>query len=353
MALSIGIVGLPNVGKSTLFEALTRKQVEIANYPFATIDPNVGVVAVPDERVDTLAALSGSEKTVYSTVEFNDIAGLIKGAHKGEGLGNAFLSHIREVDAVIYVLRAFTNPNIISTEESVHPLRDKETLDTELALKDLEVVERRLGALEKQARTGGTKEQKSELAVLQRARDILAEGAILYTSTLTEEERELLKAFQLLTLKPRLYLLNGTPEDSAPEMLQGFEVEGLPYVMVNIIDEFEGKDLASHERAELGLSGLDALIQKAYSLLGLITFLTTGPTETRAWQVHHGSTVREAAGVIHTDFAKHFIKADVIHWERLVELGGLKHARERGAVRLEGKEYIVQDGDVIEIRHGA
>lgn len=353
MSLSIGIVGLPNVGKSTLFEALTKNEVDRANYPFATIDPNVGVVPVPDKRVDMLAELSESDRKIYATVEFNDIAGLIKGAHKGEGLGNAFLSHIREVDAIVYVLRAFTSGDIINTEESVHPLRDKETLDTELALKDLETIERRLETVEKKAKSSSDKALKKEHAVLQRAFDVLKEGGILYGSDLTEEEREALGAYQLLTLKPRLYLLNGQPEDIAPDILTRFEAEGLPYAIVNVIDEHGGKELTGEEKEELGLTGLSDLINKAYSLLGLITFLTTGPQESRAWQVRRGATIREAAGVIHTDFEKKFIRADVISYDRLVELGGLKKAREKGAVRTEGKEYIVQDGDVVEIKHGA
>lgn len=349
--LSIGIIGLPNVGKSTLFEALTLKQVDRANYPFATIDPNVGVVAVPDERVDKLAELSHSERKVYATVEFNDIAGLIAGAHKGEGLGNSFLSHIREVDAIVYVLRAFKDPNIIQTLASIDPLAEKEILETELALKDLETVEKRLDSVSKKAKSGETKEVMFEISTLQKAKDILSEGKHLIVSSLTPEEIVFLKGFQLLTLKQRLFIFNGHTTDVSEDMINKLGSE--KYLIVNFKDELDVAGLTQKEKEEFGAGGLYSIIRAAYDLLGLITFLTTGEKETRAWQVHAGSTIKEAAGVIHTDFEKYFIKADVIGWEELLSLGGIKEAREKGALRLEGKEYIVQDGDVVEIRHGA
>jgi len=351
MALSIGIVGLPNVGKSTLFEALTQKQVDRANYPFATIDRNVGVVAVPDERIEKLAELSASEKKIFATVEFNDIAGLIEGAHKGEGLGNAFLSHIREVDAILYVLRSFKDPNIIQTLSMVDPIKEKEILETELALKDLETVEKRLDTVQKKAKSGSTKEIEAEISAVTKARDILSQGKHLINSDLTVEERAFLKGFQLLTLKPRLFLFNGNDSDVSQDHIASLGDE--KYLVVNFKDELDVTGLTQAEKEEMGAGGLIKIISAAYSLLGLITFLTTGEKETRAWQVHSGATIKEAAGVIHTDFEKYFIKADVIGWDQLLQLGGMKRAREKGAVRLEGKEYIVKDGDVVEIRHGA
>ncbi len=335
MALSIAIVGLPNVGKSTLFKTLTKKQVLIANYPFATIDPNVGVVLVPDERIDKLAEFSKSEKKIYATVDFVDIAGLVKGAAEGEGLGNKFLANIRECDAIVYVLRAFTNADIINTQNDVNPLRDKEILDVELILKDLETLEKYK-----------TKDAK-ELAAISKAIVFLKEQKVLIEQQWTDPEAEFLKNFQLLTLKPRLYLLNGKAEEVKIDLPNS--------LVIDVGTEAEAEDLSRQERIELGLpelSGTDMLIKKSYELLGLQTFLTTGEDETRAWTIHKGDKAPQAAGVIHSDFEQKFVKAEVIFWEDLLKAGSYAKARETGLIRTEGKEYVVKDGDVIEFKHG-
>jgi len=345
MALSIGIVGLPNVGKSTLFKTLTKKQVLIANYPFATIDPNVGVVLVPDERIDKLAEFSKSAKKIFATVDFVDIAGLVKGASEGEGLGNKFLANIRETDAIVYVLRVFVNADIVNTQNDINPLRDKEILDVELILKDLETLEK--------YKTKDTKES----AVVAKAVGFLKEQKVLVEQSWVETEMDILKNFQLLTLKPRLYLLNGKPEDVGEDLLKTLRgASGQEnYVIVDVGTESEAEDLSRQERVELGLSELsstDILIKKSYELLGLQTFLTTGEDETRAWTIHKGDKAPQAAGVIHTDFEQKFVKAEVIFWEDLLKMGSYAVAREKGLIRTEGKEYVVKDGDVIEFKHG-
>jgi len=350
MALSIGIVGLPNVGKSTLFKTLTKKQVLIANYPFATIDPNVGVVLVPDERVDKLAELSRSAKKIYATVDFVDIAGLVKGASEGEGLGNKFLANIRETDAIVYVLRAFQNADIINTQTEVNPLKDKEILDVELILKDLETVNKRVDSLAGDIRAG-KKESIKENAVLLKAKDFLSQQKVLVDQDWTEDEIEILNSFQLLTFKPRLYLLNGEPQDVSDELKAVLK----NYVIIAVKTEADAEELTRQERVELGLpelSGTDTLIKKSYELLGLQTFLTTGEDETRAWTIRKGDKAPQAAGVIHSDFEQKFVKAEVIFWEDLLKTGGYVKARERGLVRTEGKEYVVKDGDVMEFKHG-
>ena len=362
--LSIGIVGLPNVGKSTLFKTLTKKQVLIANYPFATIDPNVGVVLVPDERVDKLAELSKSKKKIYATVDFVDIAGLVKGASTGEGLGNKFLANIREVDAVLYVLRAFKKSDIVNTQNEVNPLKEKEILDVELILKDLETVNKRLDGL---IRTNGIIEAK-EKEVLQKAKEFLSAEKVLIdhlpasatpkalqAGDFTEEEAEIIKKYQLLTAKPRLYLLNGIPEE-AEETLRRLDSSGQNNcVVLDVAQEYESAEFSKEERAGLGLPaepGLDLLIKKAYELLGLITFLTTGEDETRAWTIKRGSTAPVAGAAIHTDFQNKFVKAEVVFWKDLLDAGSYAKAREQGKLRTEGKEYVVKDGDVIEFKHG-
>ena len=350
MALSIGIVGLPNVGKSTLFKTLTKKQVLIANYPFATIDPNVGVVLVPDERVDKLAELSRSAKKIYATVDFVDIAGLVKGASEGEGLGNKFLANIRETDAIVYVLRAFQNADIINTQTEVNPLKDKEILDVELILKDLETVNKRVDSLAGDIRAG-KKESIKENAVLLKAKDFLSQQKVLVDQDWTEDEIEILNSFQLLTFKPRLYLLNGEPQDVSDELKAVLK----NYVIIAVKTEADAEELTRQERVELGLpelSGTDTLIKKSYELLGLQTFLTTGEDETRAWTIRKGDKAPQAAGVIHSDFEQKFVKAEVIFWEDLLKTGGYVKARETGLVRTEGKEYVVKDGDVMEFKHG-
>jgi len=352
MALSIGIVGLPNVGKSTLFETITKKQVDKANYPFCTIDPNIGVVAVPDERVDKLADLTKSAKKIYTTIEFFDIAGLVKGANKGEGLGNKFLANIRETDAIIYILRAFQNKDIINTQSKIDPLSEKEILDAELILKDLETIEKRV-ARELKAQD---KKVKKEYDFFLKIKGFLEGGKVLAEIDFTEEELEMLKPLQLLTLKPRLYLLNGKDEEVGEEITDKFRKNSWPYLIVDVLTEFEAVGLNAEERKSLGLpedTELDILITSSYNILGLITFLTTGPDETRAWTVKIGTKAPQAGGVIHTDFEKHFIKAEVINWKDLLDAGGFGKAREKGLIRTEGKEYIVQDGDVIEIKHNA
>jgi len=352
--LAIGIVGLPNVGKSTLFQAITKKQVDCANYPFCTIEPNVGIVAVPDKRVDKLAELTKSAKKIYATVEFFDIAGLVEGAHKGEGLGNQFLSHIREVDAIVYVLRIFSNANIVNVNQEINPLRDKEILDTELILKDMETVEKIIGRLQKDSRSGN-KDILKELALMERIKEMLDKGLILSEQKLEEQEKEMLKQYQLLAMKPRLYLLNGEENEESKKFIDVFEKNNWPYVVFDVLAEFEANDFSAEERIALGLpleSQLDALIKKSYELLGLITFLTTGADETRAWTIINGFKAPQAGGVIHTDFEKKFVKAEIINWQDLLNCNGYAKAREKGLIRTEGKEYVVKDGDVIEIKHG-
>jgi len=355
MSLSIGIVGLPNVGKSTLFETITKKQVDKENYPFCTIDPNVGVVAVPDERVDKLTDLSKSAKKIYTTIEFVDIAGLVKGASQGEGLGNKFLANIRETDAIVYVLRCFKNEKIVNTLNNIDPLLEKETLETELILKDLETVDKRLSNIDKEIKLGA-KEAIEEKKVLSKAQDFLQKGSILYEEEWEEEEKRILNNYQLLTLKPRIYLLNGQEGEVPANILEVFDKNKWPYLIMDMAIELEAVDFSKEERVSFGIpeqSELDLLIKSAYKLLGLITFLTTGEDETRAWTLKKGLKAPQAGGVIHSDFEDKFIKAEVIDWKKLLEAGGWSVARQKGWIRLEGKEYEVQDGDVIIFKHGA
>lgn len=355
MSLSIGIVGLPNVGKSTLFETITKKQVDKENYPFCTIDPNVGVVAVPDERVDKLTDLSKSAKKIYTTIEFVDIAGLVKGASQGEGLGNKFLANIRETDAIVYVLRCFKNEKIVNTLNNIDPLLEKETLETELILKDLETVDKRLSNIDKEIKLGA-KEAIEEKKVLSKAQDFLQKGSILYEEEWEEEEKRILNKYQLLTLKPRIYLLNGQEDEVPANILEVFDKNKWPYLIMDMAIELEVVDFSKEERVSFGIpeqSELDLLIKSAYKLLGLITFLTTGEDETRAWTLKKGLKAPQAGGVIHSDFEDKFIKAEVIDWKKLLEAGGWSVARQKGWIRLEGKEYEVQDGDVIIFKHGA
>jgi len=333
--LSIGIVGLPNVGKSTLFKVITKQSVTIANYPFATIDPNVGVVPVPDKRLDALAALNKSKKIVPAVVEFYDIAGLVKGANQGEGLGNQFLSHIREVSAMVQVVRCFVDYDIVHVEAGVDPLRDIEIINTELILKDLDTVEKRMQKLEGEARTGD-KQKAKDFETATRVRDGLRKNILARNIEGGVIDEPVIAELNLLTVKPQIYLFNGDEEDVSEELKAYVEELNADYIIVNVA-------LADD---------IHELIKKAYEVLGLISFLTTGEDETRAWTITHGMKAPQAAGVIHTDFEHRFIRAETIAWDKLLEAGGWNEAKQMGWLRVEGKEYVMQDGDVVEIRHG-
>lgn len=347
MPLSIGIVGLPNVGKSSLFNVLTKKGVEAANYPFCTIDPNVGVVKVPDSRLEVLAKISQTNKIVNTTIEFVDIAGLVAGAHKGEGLGNKFLANIRECDAICEVVRDFKDENIIHVSSKVDPAGDRETINLELIFADLATVEKRLDRTKRDSKSG-SKEIKAELAILEKLFKTLSDGLPVRDLELSEEELFFVKTLSLLTIKPIIYLLNiddnydnsnfFSPEDSVIKLNVKIEEE-----IASLPEEEQGEYIK-----ELGLeeSGLDKLIRVAYKTLGLDTFLTTGKEETRAWTIKKGTKAPEAAGEIHTDFIKGFVRVEVISFAKFVECGGEVKAKELGVMRTEGKDYIVQDGDI-------
>ncbi|RJQ37830.1 redox-regulated ATPase YchF [Candidatus Parcubacteria bacterium] len=360
--MKIGIVGLPNVGKSTLFRALTKKQVPAENYPFVTIEPNVGVVEVPDERVERLAELSHSKKIIHAIVEFVDIAGLVKGAAEGQGLGNKFLSHIRDVDAIAQVVRVFEDPNIIHVENRVDPAADIGIIDLELIFKDLDSVERRLESTIRLAR-GGDKTAVIQKEVLGKLQQGLKDGkrasAVLGKDD-REEVQHLLGELGLLTAKQRIFICNASEEQiqknwqPSPELLAA--MAGDPWIVLSAKMEDEANSLAPEERREylasLGLSesGLDRLIKLGYQTLGLMTFLTTGEDETRAWTIPLRSTAPRAGRAIHSDFEQKFIRAEVAAYAKLIEAGSFARARELGWVRTEGKEYVVQDGDVIEFK---
>jgi GTP-binding protein YchF len=364
MSLSIGVVGLPNVGKSTLFNALTKNSVPAENYPFCTIDPSVGIVPVPDERLDKLHEFSKSEKKIPAVVEFTDIAGLVKGASEGEGLGNKFLANIREVDAILEVVRIFEDTEITHVHGEVNPLSDIEVINYELIMADQETVKKRLGTLEKETRTKTTPESKKELEILTKIAQTLEEGRMANRLEWEEDDQKTVKGLNLLTTKPILYALNKKTggdnlddknDERYTKLIDYFQENSFTYVKVDADSELQMNTLSNEERnemkKEMGVDGgLESLITKSYEMLKLITFLTTGEKESRAWTTKLGATAPEAGASIHSDFQDKFIRADVIHWDKLLEAGSHSSARDKGWIKTVGKDYEVIDGDVIEFR---
>ena len=357
--MKLGIVGLPNVGKSTLFNAITKEGAEAANYPFCTIEPNVGVVTVPDERLKVLHEMYNSKKTIYTTIEFYDIAGLVKGASKGEGLGNKFLGHIREVAAIVHVVRCFDDPNVVHVDGKIDPISDIDTINMELILSDMEVLERRIQKTTKNLK--GDKSLQKELDLLKKVYDFLAEGKSARAMELDDEEAEFVRSLDLLSYKPVIYAANVSEDDAAAEdndyiakVREFAATENSDVIVVCAKIEAEMAELDEDEKAmfleEMGIgeSGLDKLVKASYHLLDLISFLTAGEPEVRAWTIKRGTKAPGAAGKIHSDFEKGFIRAETIAYDKLIECGGnLATAKEKGLIRSEGKEYVVKDGDVI------
>ena len=348
MNLKIGIVGLPNVGKSTLFKALTREKVNVANFPFATIDPNIGIVKVPDERLDELAKMSKSKKIIPAAIEFVDIAGLVKGAHEGAGLGNQFLARIREVDAIVEVVRDFEDSNIIHVEGNVSPSRDMETIQLELAMADLQTLNKHLSKIDKDLKSG-RKYAQEEKMILEKVKTVLEAGDLAAKTNLSDSELELIKDLHLLTLKPLLFVFNIS--DNTDKNKRHDFVNHKKSVALDLQFEAEIAEMGEDEAKEFKQSShLPNLIKAAYDLLALITYFTTGEDETRGWTIKAGWTAPQAGSVIHTDFEKKFIKAEVINWQKLLEYGSWSNARAKGFLRTEGKDYVVEDGDVIEFK---
>jgi ribosome-binding ATPase len=361
MSLKCGIVGLPNVGKSTLFNALTKAGIAAENYPFCTIEPNVGVVEVPDARLDKLTAIAKPQKTIPAIVEFVDIAGLVAGASKGEGLGNQFLANIRETDAIAHVVRCFVDENVVHVAGKIDPVSDIETINTELALADLATVEKQLAKNAKVAKAGGDKEAQRLVAVLEKVLIALDQGKPARSVDLYAEEKDVLKPLFLLTMKPTMYVANvsetGFRDNPLLERVQKYAAtENAPVVAISAALEAQIADLSDEDKhvflADMGLEepGLNRLIRTGYALLGLQTYFTAGPKEVRAWTIHKGDTAPQAAGVIHTDFEKGFIRAEVIRYDDYISGAGEAGARDAGKMRVEGKEYVVQDGDVMHFR---
>lgn len=348
MSFSIGIVGLPNVGKSTLFKALTKKQVDASNYPFCTIEPNVGVVTVPDTRLEALSKIHNSEKTIYTTIEFVDIAGLVKGASKGEGLGNKFLSNIREVDAILQVVRRFNDPNVTHVHGEINPQNDREVINLELIMADLETINKVLDKVNSQLKGPHDKKVDKLKTVLDKIKDILENNKLASETELDKEEKKLVKSYSLLTLKPMLYVYNVDENEIKDKANDGLIICAK---LESELAELEGKDLEEYmKELKIEDTGLNKLIKESYRALNLITFLTSGPKESRAWTIQKGAKAPQAAGKIHTDFEEGFIRAEVINWKDLLDAGGEVQAKEKGLIRLEGKDYVVKDGDTMVFR---